>query len=94
MEERKIKGASSKKSKTNEENEIEVKRANARKIWEKSQENLDNDLKKKETSMLASQGKSDHSGSAYHGPGNIDHEKVDSNMAQRNFDNHQSNRLG
>jgi len=74
---------------------VEKRRENTRKIWENSQrKNSAADLNRKETSMLASQGKSDHSGSGYHGPGNVDHEKVDSNMAQRNFINHDSNRLG
>lgn len=32
-----------------------------------------------------SQGKSDYSGSSYNGPGNVDHEKTNSNMGQRNY---------
>jgi hypothetical protein len=36
-------------------------------------------------SMKHSQGKSDFSGSSYNGPGNVDREKVNSNMAHRNY---------
>jgi hypothetical protein len=32
-----------------------------------------------------SQGKSDFSGSSYNGPGNVDREKRNSNMSQRNY---------
>jgi hypothetical protein len=32
-----------------------------------------------------SQGKSDFSGSSYNGPGNVDHEKTNSNAGQRNY---------
>jgi uncharacterized protein YwbE len=47
--------------------------------------------KVRDQSMLDSQGTGTHSGSGYHGPGNVDHEKTNSNKAQRNFDNHQGN---
>ncbi len=36
-------------------------------------------------SMKDSQGVSDFSGSSYNGPGNVDREKTNSNMGQRNF---------
>lgn len=39
----------------------------------------------RQTSMKSSQGKSDFSGSSYNGPGNVDREKRNSNMSQRNF---------
>ncbi len=39
----------------------------------------------KNQSMKDSQGVSDFSGSGYHGPGNVDAEKRNSNMSQRNF---------
>jgi hypothetical protein len=39
----------------------------------------------REESLRSSQGKSDFSGSGYNGPGNVDHEKRNSNMSQRNF---------
>jgi len=42
-------------------------------------------INKKMESMKHSQGKSDFSGSGYNGPGNVDREKVDSNMAHRNY---------
>jgi len=48
--------------------------------------NAKNDfIQKKKQSMEDSQGKSNFSGSSYNGPGNVDHEKRDSNMSQRNF---------
>lgn len=40
----------------------------------------------KNQAMEDSQGTSDFSGSAYNGPGNVDHEKRNSNMGQRNFE--------
>lgn len=39
----------------------------------------------KNESMKSSQGNSDFSGSSYNGPGNVDAEKRNSNMSQRNF---------
>lgn len=42
-------------------------------------------IEQKMQSMKDSQGNSDFSGSGYNGPGNVDHEKRNSNMAQRNF---------
>ena len=42
-------------------------------------------IKSKNQSMKDSQGVSDFSGSAYNGPGNVDKEKRNSNMSQRNF---------
>lgn len=75
-----------------EKNEArELKRKNALKNFDNSSQVDPNLIQRKQTSMKASQGVSDHSGSAYKGPGNVDHEKVNSNMAQRNFDNHQGN---
>lgn len=44
-----------------------------------------NDEDSKQQSMKDSQGKSDFSGSGYNGPGNVDREKTNSNMGQRNF---------
>jgi hypothetical protein len=41
-------------------------------------------------SLKSSQGMPDHSGSSYHGPGRPG-EKINANMAQRNFENHQGN---
>jgi hypothetical protein len=55
------------------------------------QETFDMLEKRKQTSMLHSQGESDHSGSSYHGPGKPMSGKSNSNMWQRNFDNHQGN---
>jgi hypothetical protein len=55
------------------------------------QETFDMLEKRKQTSMLHSQGESDHSGSSYHGPGKPMSGKTNSNMWQRNFDNHQGN---
>lgn len=55
---------------------------------ENSLKNESNDfMKKKNQSMSDSQGVSDFSGSGYNGPGNVDREKVNSNMSQRNFEN-------
>lgn len=42
-------------------------------------------LARKNQSMNDSQGVSDFSGSGYNGPGNVDREKTNSNMSQRNF---------
>lgn len=42
-------------------------------------------IERKMQSMSDSQGASDFSGSSYNGPGNVDHEKRNSNMSQRNF---------
>lgn len=39
----------------------------------------------RQQSMKDSQGVNDFSGSSYKGPGNVDHEKRNSNMSQRNF---------
>jgi hypothetical protein len=44
----------------------------------------------RQQSMHSSQGVADHSGSSYHGPGKPG-EKTNSNMWQRNFENHQGN---
>lgn len=74
-----------------EENEKQMKRENLSKNFQQPEPDLNQDFERRKRSMLDSQGKSDHSGSAYHGPGNVDHEKVNSNMAHRNYDNHQSN---
>jgi hypothetical protein len=43
-------------------------------------------ITRKNQSMNDSQGVSDFSGSAYNGPGNVDREKTNSNMSQRNFE--------
>jgi hypothetical protein len=43
-------------------------------------------IDRKMQSMNDSQGPSDFSGSAYNGPGNVDREKTNSNMGQRNFE--------
>jgi hypothetical protein len=42
-------------------------------------------IHQKMQSMKHSQGKSDFSGSSYNGPGNVDREKINSNMAHRNY---------
>lgn len=42
-------------------------------------------LARNSQSMKDSQGVSDFSGSGYNGPGNVDREKTNSNMSQRNF---------
>lgn len=42
-------------------------------------------IKRSKQSMKDSQGVSDFSGSSYNGPGNVDREKTNSNMGQRNF---------
>lgn len=63
----------------------DVKRA------EELQKNFEVKQKSRDQSMRDSQGEADHSGSGYHGPGNIDREKVNSNMARRNYNNHQGN---
>jgi len=42
-------------------------------------------IARKNESMKDSQGKSGFSGSGYNGPGNVDAEKRNSNMGQRNF---------
>jgi hypothetical protein len=39
----------------------------------------------RQQSLSSSQGQSDFSGSSYNGPGNVDREKRNSNMSQRNF---------
>lgn len=39
----------------------------------------------RQESLSHSQGKSDFSGSGYNGPGNVDREKRNSNMSQRNY---------
>jgi hypothetical protein len=46
----------------------------------------DSFITQKEQSMIDSQGVSDFSGSGYNGPGNVDREKTNSNMSQRNFE--------
>lgn len=55
------------------------------KSFSDKKENFDQMIDRKNQSMQDSQGKSDFSGSAYNGPGNVDHEKTNSNMGQRNF---------
>jgi hypothetical protein len=55
------------------------------------QEHFDELEKSRQTSMLHSQGEPDHSGSSYHGPGKPMSGKTNSNMWQRNFNNHQGN---
>jgi hypothetical protein len=42
-------------------------------------------INQKMQSMKHSQGKANFSGSSYNGPGNVDREKIDSNMAHRNY---------
>ncbi|HXH29273.1 MAG TPA: hypothetical protein VNJ01_00510 [Bacteriovoracaceae bacterium] len=42
-------------------------------------------IDKKKQSLKDSQGVSDFSGSGYNGPGNVDREKTNSNMSQRNL---------
>lgn len=56
-------------------------------IQKNNNKNIENDpaLARKQQSMQDSQGKNDFSGSGYNGPGNVDHEKRNSNMSQRNF---------
>ena len=46
---------------------------------------VNDSMDRKNQSMKDSQGVSDFSGSGYNGPGNVDHEKRDTNMGQRNF---------
>ena len=48
------------------------------------------EVRRREQSMLHSQGISDHSGSSYHGP-NKPGERANDNKLKRNFDNHQGN---
>jgi hypothetical protein len=73
--------------------ELEQNRQNAVKNFtqEDEQDLLAAKEKARQTSMLHSQGQSDHSGSSYHGPGKPMSGKTNSNMWQRNFDNHQGN---
>lgn len=52
---------------------------------DQKKENYDQMIDRKQQSMQDSQGKSNFSGSSYNGPGNVDHEKTNSNMGQRNF---------
>lgn len=52
---------------------------------DRSSGNTDDLITRKTQSMENSQGTNDFSGSAYNGPGNVDHEKRNSNMSQRNF---------
>ncbi len=54
-------------------------------ISSQKKENFDQMIDRKQQSMQDSQGKSNFSGSSYNGPGNVDHEKTNSNMGQRNF---------
>jgi len=49
-----------------------------------------NFIQSKEESLSTSQGIADHSGSAHHAPGKPG-ERTNSNMWQRNFENHQGN---
>jgi hypothetical protein len=80
-------------AKTEVDPEAEERRRNLERNFSKQD---DADLfeqreKAKQTSMLHSQGEADHSGSGYHGPGKPTPGKTHSNMAQRNFENHQGN---
>lgn len=66
----------------------DVKRENLKKNFfqkDTSRENLEESINRTEQSMKDSQGISDFSGSSYNGPGNVDKEKTNSNMSQRNF---------
>ena len=66
----------------------DVKRENLKKNLlqeDTSRENLEEPISRTEQSMKDSQGISDFSGSSYNGPGNVDREKTNSNMGQRNF---------
>lgn len=56
-------------------------------IQKNNNKNAESDpaLARKQQSMQDSQGKNNFSGSGYNGPGNVDHEKRNSNMSQRNF---------
>ncbi len=59
---------------------------NLQKQFSKKGKRKTNDLiDKKNQSMSDSLGVSDFSGSSYNGPGNVDREKTNSNMSQRNF---------
>lgn len=60
-------------------------RENLVKNFSKDEDTSDEFIRSKEQSMKDSQGVSDFSGSAYNGPGNVDREKVNSNMSQRNY---------
>lgn len=72
-----------------DESTIELRRENLKKNLEVPE--ADNSfIQGKQQSMKASQGISDHSGSSYHGPGKPG-DKSNSNMWQRNFENHQGN---
>lgn len=52
-------------------------------IKEKKQKQFDEAARQQ--SLRNSQGKNDWTGSGYNGPGNVDREKRNSNMAMRNF---------
>lgn len=66
----------------------DVKRENLKKNFlkeKRSEENIEGPINRTKQSMKDSQGVSDFSGSSYNGPGNVDREKTNSNMGQRNF---------
>lgn len=46
---------------------------------------FEEDMSRRKHSMIDSQGVSDFSGSGYNGPGNVDREKINSNMGHRNY---------
>lgn len=52
---------------------------------DKTTKKVNDFIDRKKQSMQDSQGTSDFSGSGYNGPGNVDREKRNSNMSQRNF---------
>lgn len=74
---------------TLKEDEAEFRRESLKRNMEMPEPN-DSFIQSKQQSMMASQGVADHSGSSYHGSGRPG-EKINSNMWQRNFDNHQGN---
>lgn len=67
----------------------DIKRKNLERNFSMPDPNDPSELAKQK-SYKQSQGVSDHSGSSYNGPGKPG-ENVNSNMAHRNFDNHQGN---
>jgi hypothetical protein len=74
-----------------EESEKRRERLRQNMLNKEDQDHFDELERARQTSMLHSQGQSDHSGSSYHGPGKPMSGKTNSNMWQRNFDNHQGN---
>ena len=77
------------KLKEDTEESLEARRETLRKNMEIPEPD-DSFIQSKQESMLASQGVADHSGSSYHGPGKGG-DRTNSNMWQRNFENHQGN---